>query len=51
MYRNSIDWNKKIEIDIKYITNFRKIGIFYDFWILFLTISSVLSPKNIFENP
>ncbi len=47
--RNEIPWDKKVELDNKYIERFKKTGIFLDIKIMFLTVFSVFRMKSIHE--
>ena len=48
--RNDIEWDKKVELDNKYIDKFRKYGVFYDIKILFMSVIKVFKKEDIYEN-
>jgi lipopolysaccharide/colanic/teichoic acid biosynthesis glycosyltransferase len=43
--RNSVSWDKRIEVDNKYIDSF---NIYYDIKILFKTIERIFKSENIY---
>lgn len=47
--RNSIDWNKKLELDARYLsyTPFKR--IFIDLKIIFLTVSEIIFSKGVYD--
>jgi len=48
--RNDISWDKKVEYDNLYVDEFKRIGIFADIKILFLSVVKVFKKENIYEN-
>lgn len=49
--RNELSWDAKIELDLQYIEKFKKYGIFFDFYILFLTIIKIFKNEGVYEPP
>ena len=48
--RNSLEWDRKIEYDLFYIKEFKRLGIFFDIYIIIKSFKVVISGKDIFEN-
>lgn len=47
--RNSLEWDQKIEYDLRYIELYRKYGVLEDLRIIFLTVGVVFSMRNTVE--
>lgn len=47
--RNDISWDQKVNLDNKYIDEFKKKGIFLDIYILVRTVCNVFAKKDIYE--
>lgn len=47
--RNDISWDEKVNLDNKYIDEFKKKGIFLDIYILIKTVYNVFQKKDIYE--
>ena len=48
--RNSLEWDRKIAYDLFYIKEFKRLGIFFDIYIIIKSFKVVISGKNILEN-
>jgi lipopolysaccharide/colanic/teichoic acid biosynthesis glycosyltransferase len=48
--RNSLEWDRKIEYDLFYIKEFKRLGIFFDIYIIIKSFKVVISGKDILEN-
>ena len=48
--RNDISWDEKVVYDGEYIDKFKKMGIFIDIKILFLSVIKVFKKEDIYEN-
>lgn len=47
--RNNISWDEKVNLDNKYIEEFKKKGVLFDIYILTKTVWNVFIKKNIYE--
>lgn len=47
--RNSLEWNKKVELDNLYIDKFSRIGVIFDIVILAMSIVKIFKKKDIYE--
>lgn len=47
--RNDLDWNQKVDWDLRYIAKYRRLGIAYDIYILVMTLFVVVSMTNVVE--
>lgn len=48
--RNSLEWDRKIAYDLFYIKEFKRLGIFFDIYIIIKSFKVVISGKDILEN-
>lgn len=48
--RNELCWDEKIKYNLKYISNYKRYGIFYDFYIILMTIVKVVKMEGSYEN-
>jgi lipopolysaccharide/colanic/teichoic acid biosynthesis glycosyltransferase len=48
--RNSLEWDRKIAYDLFYIKEFKRLGIFFDIYIIIKSFRVVISGKDILEN-
>lgn len=48
--RNSLEWDRKIKYDLFYIKEFKRLGIFFDIYIIIKSFKVVISGKDILEN-